>query len=122
MEEDIKILKDYIQEELKIFNRDELEDTDGFHISYKEIRAIENLIARYKELEAENLSLTNSYFQVSREFEAKPKNFDYIPKSKIKEKIEKLKKYGNNLTEEQRQKETEFLQGKLKAYEELLED
>ena len=43
-------------------------------------------------------------------------------KSKVKEKIEELKKYGNNLTEEQRQKETEFLQGKLKAYEELLEE
>ena len=52
---------------------------------------------RNKELEAENLSLTNSYFQVSRGFEAKPKNFDYIPKIKVKEKIEEYKTMYNNL-------------------------
>lgn len=47
---------------------------------------------------------------------------NYISKDKIRELKQKLLEEGNNLTEEQRQKETEFRQGKLKAYEDLLEE
>lgn len=104
-------------------------------ISYTEVKAIEDLIARYKEykkiteavklLETEKVP-DDTYYVIAKTSFLKGDYEhlldDYIPKSKVKEKIEELKKYGNNLTEEQRQKETEFLQGKLKAYEELLED
>ena len=46
----------------------------------------------------------------------------YISKDKIREKIKELLKNGKEMTEEERQGQTEYLQGKLKAYEELLEE
>ena len=116
MEEDIKILEEFAHDLMQdyIYSKDEIPKSD---IRLKD--AIENLIARYKELEAENLSLTNSYFQVSREFEAKPKNFDYIPKSKIQEKIENYTiKSKHPLVNSQSRREYTF---GIKALQELLD-
>ena len=43
-----------------------------------------------------------------------------IPKAVVEEKRKAILKEGKNMTEEERQKETMFLQGKLIALEELL--
>jgi len=47
---------------------------------------------------------------------------EFVSKDKIRAKKEELLKEGELMTEEQRQKETEYMQGKLRAYEELLEE
>lgn len=48
-------------------------------------------------------------------------DLDYIPKSKVKEQIEELLEKGKQMSEKERQEETQFMQVKLKALEELLE-
>ena len=58
--------------------------------------------------------------KIMKELEKFYMKYDVISKDKIRELKQKLLEEGYNLTEEQRQKETEFRQGKLKAYEELL--
>ena len=58
--------------------------------------------------------------KIMKELEEFYMKYDVISKDKIRELKQKLLEEGHNLTEEQRQKETEFRQGKLKAYEELL--
>ena len=58
--------------------------------------------------------------KIMKELEEFYMKYDVISKDKIRELKQKLLEEGYNLTEEQRQKETEFRQGKLKAYEELL--
>ena len=72
MEEDIKILQE-------ILNRD-IEDTEGTKIMKK---AIENLIARYKELKEK---YNNKLISIQKEREEYEK--DYIPKSKVQEIIQ----------------------------------
>ena len=111
MEEDLKILEEFIKS-IKNFNN-YADNTNVSLITKKQVQAVKNLIARNEELEVIN-KMQEYRISVIDEREL-------IPKSKIKEKIEELLKKGNNLSEEERQKETEFLQGKLKAYEELLD-
>ena len=54
MEEDIKILEEYIENLFKYGDRELLEKENIVKcIEYKEIQAIENLLKRYKELEEE---------------------------------------------------------------------
>ena len=75
-------------------------------------KIVENLIDRLqKELEKANKQLDLDYV-----------DNNFISKDKIRELKQKLLEEGNNLTEEQRQTETEFRQGKLKAYEDLLKE
>lgn len=78
MEEDIKILEEYIKHDTDLVNLPEYDAK----IVYK---AIENLIARYKELEEENEQLEAIKNEAIRRY-----NFESIPKSKVKEKIEEL--------------------------------
>ena len=85
MEEDIKILEDFLNYKNKV--------NENYHliaISHKRLcEAIEHLIARNKELEEENLHWKGQYHLLSRKI-------DVIPKSKIKEKIEELKEDEKN--------------------------
>lgn len=76
MEEDIEILEEYIN--------------CGFNEN-EEIRAIKNLLTRYKQLEEENKSKQKAYDDCYCEYKHY-KQFDSIPKSKVKEKIEELDK------------------------------
>lgn len=88
MEEDIKILEEYIKHDTDLVNLPEYDAK----IVYK---AIENLIARYKELEEENEQLEAIKNEAIRRY-----NFESIPKSKVKDKIEELKKKVEELTDE----------------------
>lgn len=84
MEEDIKILETQIQacKECKFATCEQCE------ISYTEVKTIENLIARNEELE-ENKKELQEY--IKRYLIPKSTiNLIYIPKSKVKEKIEYL--------------------------------
>lgn len=76
MKEDIKILEEFI-EAYKI--AEEVLDGDV-------IQAIENLIARYKETKQELESVKEIYY-TQKEIET-----NYIPKSKVQEKIEEYKR------------------------------
>lgn len=100
MEEDLKILEKYIKEQkefAKQFNLEEIEDgTEG----QRRLQAIENLIARNKELE-ENIEFIKKNI----------KENGYIPKSKVREIIqkyydeyekEKEYRYTGDVDEEQR--------------------
>ena len=90
MEEDIKILEEYRDDEL-------------FGIAGRE--ALENLLTRYKQLEEENKRLNNHNI-IGRIDAIKIEDLEpvlkpyYIPKSKVKEKIEELeecvKRLGND--------------------------
>lgn len=82
MEEDIKLLESQIQtcKECKFATCEQCE------ISWREVKAIENLKARNKKLEYENKTLKGF---VSSIYNETPEE-DYIPKSKVKEKIEEL--------------------------------
>lgn len=82
MEEDIKILEEWIAFK-KQFNL--------YPGELEIISAIENLIKRNKELEE---FIIKYYDEIRKEYEGliNHKLIDYIPKSKIKEKIEEYKK------------------------------
>ena len=94
MEEDIKILEDFI----KYFEAEAVSTKYRRNISITvgedDIQAIENLIKGYRELEKRNkqcikvLHEKDIYYQNAREFIQD----NSIPKSKIKEKIEELDK------------------------------
>lgn len=88
MEEDIKILEEY-------FNYGSYSRT----MSGSEIQAVQNLIARYKELEKENLEIRDwkyvidSYEDLDRLKELdviKIKGKEYLAKSKVKDEISYL--------------------------------
>lgn len=88
MEEDIKILEEYIdfQKQWNLLNHEKAL-----------ITAIENLIKGYRELEEENQKLIYELQEKDDEIrfanrDIKVFETDFIPKSKIKEKIEEYKK------------------------------
>lgn len=109
MEEDIKILEEFMEDS---------KDYAQYCVSVTEIKALENLIKGYIELEESNNILQDAYWN------------GCIPKSKIKEKIEEInseleEKYsaekisvfsGNTYMEKFK------LLGKLQALQELMED
>ena len=126
MEEDIKILEEFI-EAYKV--AEEVLDGDVIHSIY-------NLVTRYKQLEEENTQLKtitqeyNSYLQDSNcdtkiiiaDSEYFANGFfkeNFIPKSKVKEKIEELKEDEEFYREHDRMYEFE---NKIKLLQELLED
>lgn len=101
MGKDIEILEDYIKT-LKLTPEELLKNNEIIKlIEYKEIQAIENLINRVKELEEKDELVkycrgtlpkdTIAIMMCNDDF---CRNFgnDFIPKSKIKEKIEELEK------------------------------
>ena len=81
MEEDIKILEDYLAGK-------KLQYGEGY-IYFKAFKAIENLLTRYKQLEEENKSKQKAYDDCYCEYKHY-KQFDSIPKSKVIEKIKEL--------------------------------
>ena len=83
MEEDIKILEEFTESSCCLASQEEI------------IECVKNLIKGYRELE-EQID-KHVYFETTNPKEIE-KNF--IPKSKIKEKIEELEKLKNKLKEE----------------------
>ena len=85
MEEDIKMLEKLCNQ---IIDEDDL---DMFEIlsPYEIAQAIKNLLTRYKELEEKNKTQLEA-FELGKESSRKRIEYDYIPKSKVKEKIEEL--------------------------------
>ena len=87
MEEDIKILEELISE-----YKNNVWNEYPYKFNKEIIYAIENLIARYKELKThyeiicDDLEEHNLIYTDTPEFEE-----NYIPKSKVQEKIEELK-------------------------------
>ena len=114
MEEDIKILEDFI----KYFEAEAISTKYRRNISITvgedDIQAIENLIKGYRELEEENTDLKDLYIRTAKHqhkightelgdymlaqigaiptFTTWEKYITWVPKSKIKEKIEELEK------------------------------
>ena len=111
MEEDIKILEEFLDlARTRDYKGNLTGSFDEFELEVeeKEYKAIENLLTRYKQLEEENTQLKtitqeyNSYLQDSNcdtkiiiaDSEYFANGFfkeNFIPKSKVKEKIEELK-------------------------------
>lgn len=92
MKEDIEI----IEEMIEVYRSCSV-DEEGFDMRLdiafmkKECKALENLLTRYKQLEEENKSKQKAYDDCYCEYKHY-KQFDSIPKSKVEEKIEELKK------------------------------
>lgn len=125
MNESIKILEEiieYCKEHLPPYYKDE------------DLQAIENLIKSYRELEKENENLVKQYeYQgalMVNEYFSKDQVFKlFIPKSKIKEKIEELENIrwidlAQEVEEEHHSLEymRAYRAGKEKALQELMED
>lgn len=92
MEEDIKIL----EEKIKIIESLCTDDCINKSTVIDPLKyALENLITRYKQLEEENKSKQKAYDDCYCEYKHY-KQFDSIPTSLIKEKIEELEKANKN--------------------------
>ena len=87
MEEDIEILEGLVNGIKKYGFDYDIDGEQHDSINFEEFKAIENLINRNKELEEELNSVKEIYY-TQKEIET-----DYIPKSKVKEKIEELNDY-----------------------------
>lgn len=103
MEEDIKLVENLI-EEYKMFG-----DLDGIQDIRPYMKAIENMLNRNKELEEENEIIKGNYYTLCADIQMVTSELgfpedtiiademvamikeNYIPKSKIKEKIEEFK-------------------------------
>ncbi len=90
MEEDIKEIE-IIIETIKDVLQKEIKDTDEdvYSIDGRQFRALENLLTRYKRMKLENQTLKNFTSDIFDGDVTK----DFIPKSKVKEKIEEIKEY-----------------------------
>lgn len=112
MEEDIKVIEEWLELDKKAFNnlfRESivLPRKKEYCVLYsKRIKAMENLIKGYRELEKEYERVRAGRNWLSERISAQiatPEIFDkileekYIPKSKIKEKIEELKERPNKM-------------------------
>ena len=131
MEKDIEIIKSLI-EDLK-----REEKLIGYDAEV-EIQALENLIKRCKELEEENRGLRLDRRNLSNCIEAikhtTPLNMvsntdyyiqindNYIPKSKVKEKIEKLEEREQELSDEEGYWGSSDLLAQIEVLQELMED
>lgn len=83
--------------------------------------ALNNRILDLEEINKKHQKL-NGELREEIERQGNTREIEEKYKDKIREKIELLLKANKLMTEEQRQKETEYMQGKLRAYEELLEE
>ena len=101
MEEDIKILEEIIESYKESYVEEHEEMNVDVTMNFREFKALQNLIARYKELEEELIKdknkidflVGNKLAEVHNHAKEVEINMNaiYIPKSKVKEKIEKLK-------------------------------
>lgn len=106
MEEDIKVLENYL-EDLELMNA-YFKDEEDINIK----QSVENLIAKNKELEKENIIIKTAKEEVEELLE------NSIPISKIQEKIADLKRFiytGEKAPQD-------FLQYKVKAKIQVLEE
>ena len=116
--EDMKILEERItmlKRHIKYYEESDCK-TDIYHQLVKECKALQNLIARYKELEEENEQLEAIKNEAIRRY-----NFESIPVSKVKDKIEELKKKVEELTDEKGYWGGSDLLEQIKVLQELLE-
>ena len=132
MEEDIKILEEWI--EISIGNAPEWVKSDEILklIDYKQIKAIENLIKGYREKEESDKYLYDAYQDAGKKmFEYAEQLEDSVPKSKIKEKIEELEKekdetytkfLGCNKNDDSLSTKGKMLEGAIQVLQELMED
>lgn len=122
MEEDIKILESFLDVDKQL-----MEDYgQNATIKQEQIKSLENLLTRYKQMAIENQSYKDYYGEPPAYENAK-----YIPKSKIKEKIEELNKEKEEtytkFLESDRSNETlstkgKMIQGAIEVLQELLEE
>lgn len=113
LEEDIKILEEHLEHYHNILNSLHVDKLESFEVE----QAIENLIARYKETKQELESVKEIYY-TQKEIET-----NYIPKSKVKEKIDGKFKEAKGLYERGVQPQAQFTMKLLRDLEkELLED
>lgn len=90
MEEDI------LYEFRNIVEESRIEDNRDYYIKLRDtLDFMENLLTRNKQLEEENKSKQKAYDDCYCEYKHY-KQFDSIPKSKVKEKIEELEKANKN--------------------------
>lgn len=89
MEEDIKLLESLIEEYERVCKEYQFYNVP-VHIDENDIQAIENLIKGYKELEKDLHEMTISNNHKKENWIHKNCLNDYIPKSKIREKLEEL--------------------------------
>ena len=82
--------------------------------------ALENLITRYKQLEEENKSKQKAYDDCYCEYKHY-KQFDSIPKSKVKDKIEELKEAYEDSKDENGESQYYYPDYTIRDLEELLE-
>ena len=88
---------------------------------YEYQKAMSNLLTRYKQLEEENKSKQKAYDDCYCEYKHY-KQFDSIPKSKVKEKIEELKEKEQELSDEQGYWGGSDLLAKIEVLQELLRE
>ena len=127
LKEDIEIIEEMIEEYCSCSV-----DEEGFDMRVdiafmkKECKALENLLIRYKQLEEENKSKQKAYDDCYCEYKHY-KQFDSIPKSKVKEKIEEYDKQRIKMEKDDigvgftLGKEWSDLKAKIESLQELLE-
>ena len=109
MEEDIKILEENLKNGTIYVNCGNSTD-----------KALENLLTRYKQLEEENKSKQKAYDDCYCEYKHY-KQFDSIPTSLIKEKIEELKEAYEDSKDENGESQYYYPDYTIRVLEELLE-
>ena len=128
MEEDIKILEEFLDlARTRDYKGDLTGSFDEFELEVeeKEYEALENLIAGYKQLEEENKSKQKAYDDCYCEYKHY-KQFDSIPKSKVKEKKEELEKELKEYEESDMEQDEDYffdvnaLNGEIQVLQELL--
>lgn len=128
MEEDIDILEDFLEYNNFLERAVVSGDIREFEVymSKNDYKAIQNLIARYKEEKEKNallLANNNGYYDLKEYLKE-----NYIPKSKVQEKIEELEELVKDFEEYWSKDPRKFKKEKcidyykLEALQELLED
>ena len=114
LEEDIKILEEFKKNGYSMLI---MKYGDRYKAYVRLERAIENLLTRYKQLEEENEQLEAIKNEAIRRY-----NFESIPVSKVKEKIEELKGTEELLSDEQGYWGGSDLLAKIEVLQELLRE
>lgn len=124
--EDIKILEKMITNFYELKGNEYKINDLYCQFKYKHFRALQNLIARYKELEKENENLRDTnkklYEMGQRQAMQILIEDDYIPKSKVKEKIEEINNEKLNYSEDEYYLENEIKGYAIDKIHELLEE
>ena len=115
MEEDI------LYEFRNIVEESRIEDNRDYYIKLRDtLDFMENLLTRYKQLEEENKSKQKAYDDCYCEYKHY-KQFDSIPTSLIKEKIEELKEAYEDSKDENGESQYYYPDYTISVLEELLE-